>query len=128
MEERRVELEQGVRVGGFDLFAIALTVRRPGRLCGCGQDGRRDIPVTGRGCGPCSGRSPGVMRRIMPFRRHGACACFCAATVVRREALGVIVRDPSGLRVLMTDGRQLTTAQLVAEHPSLRDAVSALLE
>jgi hypothetical protein len=126
MEERRVELEQGVRVGGYDLFAIALTLRRPGRLCGCGDDGRRDVPVTGRGCGPWSGGSPGIVRRIMPFRRHGACACFCAATVVCREALGVIVRDPSGCRVLMADGRQLTTAQLVAEHPSLRDAVCRL--
>ncbi len=126
MEERRVELERGVRVGDYDLFAIALMVRRPGRLCGCGEDGRRDVPVTGPRCGPCSGGSPGVMRRIMPFRRHGACACFCAATVVCREALGVIVRDSSGLRVLMADGRELTTTQLVAEYPSLHDAVSAL--
>lgn len=127
MEERRVELEQGVRVGGYDLFAIALMVRRPGRLCGCGEEGRRDVPVTGRGCGPCSGGSPGIMRRIMPFRQHGACACFCAATVVRREALGVIVRDSFGVRVLMADGRTLTAAQLMDEQPSLRDAVCRLL-
>jgi hypothetical protein len=43
-----------------------------------------------------------------------------------REALGVIVREDASLRVLMADGRALTAAQLMAEHPSLRDAVSAL--
>jgi len=84
MEERRVELEQGVRVGGYDLFAIALVVLWP------------------------------------IVRAH------CSMAVLYREALGVIVRDSSGLRVLMADGRQLSTTQLVAEHPSLRDAVSAL--
>ncbi len=116
----------GVRVGDYDLFAVARAVRRPGRLCGCGKDGQRDGPVTGPGCGPCCGGSPGVMRRILPFRRRGACACFCASTVVYREALGVVVRDSFGLTVLMADGRELTASELVAEHPSLRDAVSAL--
>ena len=59
-----------------------------------------------------------VGRPVM--RGHALNVAMC------REALGVIVRDDSGLRVLMADGRALTTAQLMAEQPSLRDAVSAL--
>jgi len=62
-------------------------------------------------------------------------ACSVGRPVIRghvlnvamcREALGVIVRDDSGLRALLADGRELTMAQLVAEHPLLHDAVSAL--
>jgi len=59
-----------------------------------------------------------VGRPVM--RGHALNVAMC------REALGVIVQDDSGLRVLMADGRALTTAQLMAEQPSLRDAVSAL--
>ncbi len=43
-----------------------------------------------------------------------------------REALGVIVRDRSGLRVLLADGRELTVEQLVAEYPTVASDVSSL--
>ena len=81
MEERRLELEPAVTIGGRELIPIAWTVGRP------------------------------VMRG------HSLYMAMC------REALGVILRDDSGLRVLLADGRALTTAQLMAEQPSLRDAV-----
>jgi hypothetical protein len=84
MEERRLELEPAVTIGGHELIPIAWTVGRP------------------------------VMRG------HALYMAMC------REALGVIVREDASLRVLMADGRVLTTAQLMAEQPSLRDAVSAL--
>jgi len=84
MEEGRVELEGGVRVGDYDLFAIAQTVRRPA------------------------------------VRAHGM------TVALTREAIGVVVRGPSGVTALMADGRLLSIEQLLAEHPSLVDAVSAL--
>ncbi len=84
MEEERVELERGVRVGDYTLFAIARTVRRPAA------------------------------------RARGACVALT------REAVGVVVRGPSGITALMADGRALSIEQLLAEHPALADAVSAL--
>lgn len=53
-------------------------------------------------------------------RRHGLTACMC------REALGVIVRDDEGFRVLLCDGRVLSLSELVEECPSLHDAVAGL--
>jgi hypothetical protein len=43
-----------------------------------------------------------------------------------REALGVIVHDDSGHRVLMVDGRELTLEELAVEYPSLLDSLSCL--
>ncbi|MFW6102915.1 MAG: hypothetical protein ACOC7M_01325 [Chloroflexota bacterium] len=42
-----------------------------------------------------------------------------APVVIVREALGAIVRDVRGIRVLMVDGRELTLAELASEHPGL---------
>ena len=43
-----------------------------------------------------------------------------------KEALGVILHDAEGYRVLMVDGRELTLAELSAEYPSLADSLSQL--
>jgi len=43
-----------------------------------------------------------------------------------KEALGVIVHDAEGYRVLMVDGRELTLAELFLEYPSLSDSLSYL--
>jgi hypothetical protein len=42
------------------------------------------------------------------------------------EALGVIVHDAGGHRVLMVDGRELSLAQLAVEYPSLSESLSRL--
>ncbi len=84
MEERVVELEPTVRIGGYELIPIARTV---------------GWPVV---------RPDGLLVAMV------------------REALGVIVRDNSGLRVLLADGRELTVWQLVAEYPTVAFDVSSL--
>ena len=43
-----------------------------------------------------------------------------------KEALGVIVHDAEGFRVLMVDGRELTLAELALEYPYLSDSLSQL--
>ncbi len=59
-----------------------------------------------------------IERTVM--RRHGVMVAMC------REAFGVIIRDDAGLRVLLVDGRDISADELLAEHPSLADAVAAL--
>jgi hypothetical protein len=50
---------------------------------------------------------------------------FVSVTMAR-EALGVIVHDARGHKVLMVDGRELTLAELALEYPSLSDSISHL--
>jgi len=50
---------------------------------------------------------------------------FVSLTMAR-EALGVILHDAEGYRVLMADGRELTLAELSVEYPSLSDSLSQL--
>ncbi len=42
-----------------------------------------------------------------------------APVVLVREALGMIIREARGARVLMVDGRELTLAELTSEYPEL---------
>lgn len=57
--------------------------------------------------------TPVVVTIVRGFSTPGA------PVVLVREALGAIVRDTWGARVLMVDGRELTLAEFASEHPEL---------